>query len=145
MKAYSSDVRLKILAAVNADMSKSQAARTFRAGLSTVKRYVRQRRDTGRIAPRTAPGTSPRIPPSQYPALIAQLTAHPSITLDEHCALWKEASGVRVSNPTMSRKQRRVEWTRKKDRNRQRARRGASCCLVGAGFRARSGAVRGRG
>jgi len=114
MKAYSSDLRLKILAAVDADMNKSQAARTFRVGLSTVKRYVRQRRDTGSSAPRTAPGASPRIPPSQYPALIAQLSAHPDITLDEHCALWEEASGVRVSNPTMSRMQRRVAWTRKK-------------------------------
>ncbi len=114
MKAYSPDLRLKILAAVDADMSKSEAARTFRVGLSTVKRYVRQRRETGSIMPHTAPGAAPRIPASHYPALIAQLTAHPDATLDEHCVLWEERSGVRVSNPTMSRMQRRVGWTRKK-------------------------------
>ncbi len=114
MKAYSPDLRLKILAAVDAKRNKSEVARTFGVGLSTVKRYVHQQRTTGSITPRTAPGGTPLIGPDQYPALLAQLTAHPDATLDDHCALWQEAQDITVSNPTMSRMQRRVGWTRKK-------------------------------
>jgi hypothetical protein len=40
VKAYSIDLRTKIMRAVDAGMSKSEAARVFDVGLSTVKRYA---------------------------------------------------------------------------------------------------------
>ena len=46
MKAYSEDLRSRILAAVDAGMSKCEASRVFAVSRSTVKRYARQRRET---------------------------------------------------------------------------------------------------
>ena len=40
MKAYSEDLRRKIVDAIERGMPKSQAARTFGVGISTVKRYA---------------------------------------------------------------------------------------------------------
>jgi transposase len=40
MKAYSKDLREKIVDAIGRGMPKAQAARTFGVGISTVKRYA---------------------------------------------------------------------------------------------------------
>ena len=40
MKAYTKDLRRKIVEAIERGMSKAQAARTFGVGISTVKRYA---------------------------------------------------------------------------------------------------------
>jgi transposase len=45
----------------------------------------------------------------------AQLENAPDATLQEHCQVWKAASGVKVSISTMSRAIRQVRWTRKKN------------------------------
>lgn len=42
MKAYSPDLRSRIVAAVDAGVSKAEAARRFDVALPSVKRYVRQ-------------------------------------------------------------------------------------------------------
>jgi transposase len=114
MKAYSPDLRQRILAAVQAGDSKSAVARRFCVERSTVHRYLRQWERTGSLAPRPIPGDTPAIAPAQYPALLAQLRAMPDATLAEHCGQWEQAHGVRLSVSTMSRAQRRAGWTRKK-------------------------------
>jgi transposase len=43
MKAYSIDLRERIVQAVDQGMTKARAARTFSVSLATVKNYVRQR------------------------------------------------------------------------------------------------------
>ena len=116
MKAYSPDLRAKILAAVDAGMTKSQAARVFGVGRSTIKRYAAQRRETGSIDPRPRPGRSATLSRDYDPALWAQLDAHPDAILEEHCQRWEESQGMRVSLSTMSRAIRRLNWTRKKRR-----------------------------
>ena len=50
MKAYSADLRSRILAAVDAGMSKREASRVFAVSRSTIKRYARQRRETGDLS-----------------------------------------------------------------------------------------------
>jgi transposase len=47
MKAYSQDLRAKILEAVDRGISKSEAARTFGVSRSSVKRYAAARREVG--------------------------------------------------------------------------------------------------
>src|SRR5438445_12277924 len=117
MKAYSPDLRAKIMAAVDAGMSKSQAARTFRVGLATIKRYAALRRDHGTLAPTPHPGRRPLIRSEQQKEVLrAQLLAHPDAYLDEHCALWEAQTGVRLSTSAMSRTIRRLGFTRKKGR-----------------------------
>lgn len=63
MKAYSPDLRTRIVDAVNANMSKVEAARTFDVSLSTVKRYVRRKQTTGRLDAYRSPGRTPTIGP----------------------------------------------------------------------------------
>ena len=116
MKAYSPDLRSKIVAAVEAGRSKAEVARVFDVGLSTVKRYLKQQRETGSLAPKRHPGRAPTIRPDQRALLRAQLDAHPAGFLDEHCAWWEEQTGTRVSTSTMCREIKRLEWTRKKGR-----------------------------
>jgi len=116
MKAYSSDLRTKIMDAVDAGMSKSEAARTFRVGLATIKRYAALRREQGTLVPKPHPGRPPTIRPEQQEILWAQLTAHPAAYLDEHCTLFAQQTGVVVSTSTMSRVIRKLGWTRKKGR-----------------------------
>ncbi len=43
MKAYSTDLRERIVAAVDAGMPRPKAARTFRVSVATLKRYLKQR------------------------------------------------------------------------------------------------------
>jgi transposase len=116
MKAYSPDLRAKIVAAVEAGRSKAEVARVFAVGLSTVKRYVNQQQETGSLAPKRHPGRAPTIRPDQRGLLWTQLAAHPAGFLDEHCRWWEEQTGIRVSTSTMSREIKRLGWTRKKGR-----------------------------
>ncbi len=116
MKAYSPDLRSKIVAAVDAGTTKTEVARLFDVGLSTVKRYVKQQHDTGSLDPKRHPGRAPAIDPLLYDLLRAQLDAQPAGFLDEHCRQWEEQTGIRVSIATMSRTITRLGWTRKKGR-----------------------------
>jgi transposase len=126
MKAYSEDLRLRIIAAVDGGMTRSAAvdggmtrsaaARTFRVGRATVKRYLALRRATGALAPRPHRGPPSVRMAALAAALPARLTAHPDATLAEYCAWYEETSGVRVADTTMSRVIRRLGWTRKKSR-----------------------------
>lgn len=114
MKAYSLDLRLKIMQAVDSGRNKSEVARLFGVGRATIKRYAARRRDTGTLAPKPIPGDIPLVSPAQYPTMLDQLAAHPDAILAEHCRLWEEQTGQRLSTATMSRLQRRLGWTRKK-------------------------------
>lgn len=115
MRPYSEDLRHRILAAVDAGMSKCQAARVFGVSRSTIKRYAQQRRETGHLAPKsTARPRSLLIGSDQHAALRAQLEAAPDATLAQHAATWAHAQGVRVSLWTMQRAIARLDWTRKK-------------------------------
>jgi hypothetical protein len=58
MKAYSPDLRAKILAQVDAGMSKSEAARVFGVSRASIKRYAAVRRDQGTLDPKP-PGCPP--------------------------------------------------------------------------------------
>jgi transposase len=116
MKAYSLDLRAKILAAVDNGMSKSEAARVFGVGLATVKRYAVLRREHGSLTPKPHPGRPPTISPEQQEVLRTQLLAQPDAFLDEHCDLFWAQTGSRVSTSTMSRVIRKLRFTRKKGR-----------------------------
>jgi transposase len=103
MKPYSKDLRLKVLAAVDRGMPRAQAARVFGVSVSTIKRYLRLRRETGDVEPKPVPGPEARKGAALDGALPAQARANPDLTLEEHCELFEEAEGMRVSTATMSR------------------------------------------
>jgi transposase len=109
MKAYSEDLRLRVITAVDGGMSRSEAARVFGVGRATVERYLALRRETGSLAPRPRHG-----PP---PTKTAALAAAPDATLEEHCAWYEQVAGIRVSDATMTRViTKHLGWTHKKRR-----------------------------
>jgi transposase len=62
MKAYSEDLRRKVVEAVQQrGMGKSEAARTFGVSLSWVKRYVGKARQGESLSPRKHPGPRPKM------------------------------------------------------------------------------------
>ena len=61
MKAYSKDLRKKIVDAIERGMPKAQAARTFGVGISTVKRYATKAQRGEPLEPGKAPGKRPKI------------------------------------------------------------------------------------
>ena len=61
MKAYSEDLRQKIVQAVGRGMSKSQAARLFDVSLSSAKRYARLARERSSLSPKKRGGRPPKV------------------------------------------------------------------------------------
>ena len=105
MRAYSKDLRLRVLAAVERGMPRREVAETFGVfSVSTVKRYLRLRRQTGGVEPKKPiPGPSARKRAALEEGMPAQVSRNPDFTLEEHCELFEEERGVSVSAATMSR------------------------------------------
>ena len=103
MKPYSKDLRLRVLAAVDRGMPREEIAQVFGVSAPTVRRYLRLRRETGGVEPKPVPGPPARKGTALLAALPAQAKANPDLTLQEHCDLFEEAEGLRVSTATMSR------------------------------------------
>jgi transposase len=116
MNAYSEDLRKKIVEAVERGMPKSQAARVFGVGISSVKRYVATYREGRPLAPKKRPGSKPKLDEGARKLLEANLEEHPEATLPQRCEFLRRVRGVSVSVSTVSRMLRRMGWTRKKDR-----------------------------
>ena len=116
MKAYSQDLRERVLRAVDQGYLRTEIIKLFGVSRATIKRYLKQRRETGAVHVKAIPGRPPKKFAPLQAHLVAQLLAHPDATLEAHCQLWQEQQGVQVSTSTMSRAIKRVGWTRKKRR-----------------------------
>lgn len=114
MRAYSYDIRQRILCAVDQGMPRAEMINTFAVSRSTIKRYLKLRRETNGVKPKTIPGRPSKKGAALHTGLLLQLEAHPDATLDEHCQMWEAMSGIQVSSATMSRAMKHLNWTRKK-------------------------------
>jgi transposase len=103
MKAYSKDLRLRVLAACDRGMSRREVAETFGVSISTIKRYLKLRGETGGVEAKQIPAPPARKRAALEEGLPAQVWLNPDLTLSEHCDLFEEERGVRVSTATMSR------------------------------------------
>src|SRR5438128_7530562 len=116
MKAYSQDVRERVLRAVDQGIPRSEMVRVLGVSLATIGRYLKQRRETGHVQPKGIPGRpSQKVKPLQA-GLQAQLEAFPDATLEQHCQYWEQKQGMQVSRWSMSRAIEGLDWTRKKRR-----------------------------
>lgn len=113
MKAYSVDLREKVVAAVERGIPQPVIAATFGVSTATITRWVRHAR-TGSLAPRPIPGRPAKLGPALDTGLLAQVQAAPDATLAEHCAVWAQTTGQAVSLNTLRRAILRTGWTRKK-------------------------------
>jgi transposase len=113
MKAYSEDLRTKILEALDRGMPKSKAARAFGVSRSSVKRYAAARREGRSLAPRKHPGSKPKLDERATKLLEADVEERPAITLEDRCRFLKEMAGVSVSESTLSRLLRKMGFVPK--------------------------------
>ena len=65
MRAYSEDLRKKVVEAVKRGMKKCEAAYTFGLSLSSVKRYVGAACEGRSLRPKKRPGMRPKIDKQQ--------------------------------------------------------------------------------
>jgi transposase len=116
MKPYSEDLRERVVAAVEGGMKRAEAVQTFAVSLATMKRWLKQRRETGDLAPKPIPGPPALKRDALLEALPARLAEHADATLEAHCSWWSQTAGGEVSTATMSRAITALDWTRKKRR-----------------------------
>ena len=114
MKAYSKDLRRKIVDAIERGMPKAEAARTFGVGISTVKRYAIKAQKGEPLEPGKAPGKRPKMDERLRKLLEEDLNERPFVTLQQRCDYVEAISGVSVSRSTMCRAIARIGSTRKK-------------------------------
>ena len=116
MKAYSEDLRERVMRAVEAGRPRAEVAARFEVSVPTIERWVRLKRETGRLARRPVPG-SVAVKTAGLPAALPErLATHADATLAEHCSWWREGAGWEVSTTTMCRALVRAGWPRKKTR-----------------------------
>ncbi len=115
MKAYSVDLREKIVVAVGRGMTKAQAAHTFGVGATSVKRYVKLQEEGKPLTPGKAPGKKGKLDGSGMKLLEEDLHARPAVTYENRADLLCELLGIRVSKSTICRAIKRLGYTRKKD------------------------------
>jgi transposase len=100
MKAYSEDLRQKIVSAIERGMPKAQAARTFGVGISTVERYATKARSGESLQPGKAPGKPPKMGQPVGKLLEEDPKERPFATLRERYEYVRVVSGVSVSRST---------------------------------------------
>ena len=116
MKPYSEDLRWRVVRAVARGTPRADVAGQFEVSVPTIERWLRQRRETGGLAPKPVPGPVAVKTDALLVAMPERMAEHADATLAEQCGWWREASGVEVSTATMSRALARLGWTRKKRR-----------------------------
>ena len=125
MGAYSKDLRIKTLAALQRGIPRREVVETFGISLATLKRWLRKSREGEDLSPRYSTGRKRRILATlqEKRMLWSQLEENDDATLEDHCELWQRKTGVWVSVATMSRAIReKLGWTHKKDFGGHRAR-----------------------
>jgi transposase len=119
MEIYSKDLRIRALAAVDRGIPRREVVEIFSVSLTTLKRWLKMRREGKDLSPGRSTGRKRRIlaTPEEKTALWKQLEGNDDATLERHCELWEEKTGVRVSISAMSRAIReKLGWTYKKRR-----------------------------
>jgi len=110
--AYSTDLRGRVLAAVEAGATPEAAARRYAVGRSTAYRWATAARTEGRRAPkRMGGGPKPRISGEVETALLGLLKEANHLTLAECRDRLAGRTGVRVHPWTVGRALRRRGWT----------------------------------
>jgi transposase len=135
MDIYSKDLRIRALAAVDRGILRREVVEIFAISLTTLKRWIKMRRECKDLSPGVSTGRRRRIlaSPEEERLLWDQLEANDDATLKRHCQLWEQKTGVRVSISAMSRAIReRLGWTYKKDAGCHRARRRGESRFQGA-------------
>ena len=112
MRAYSQDLRQRILHAVDQGKPRAEIIKTFDVSRATIKHYLKQRREIGEVRAKDIPGRPSKKGAALQAGILSQLEAYPDATLVEHCQLWETTQNVQVSSATMSRAIQCLHWNR---------------------------------
>jgi len=118
MKAYSLDLRQKIVEAYNnQEGSYRQLAQRFRVSFSFVKRLLKRYKDTGKIEPKPhAGGHNCKVKAEQLDIVRQLVEEDNDAILEELCSSFYQKTQLRVSRATMGRILEKLNLTRKKKR-----------------------------
>src|SRR5215472_14065515 len=97
MRAYSTDLKERLVRAVADGQPLREAARRFGVAVTTVKRAVVQQRETGALARKPIPGRPREINGEHEAMLRTRLETAPDATLQERCAWWAQHQGQPLS------------------------------------------------
>jgi transposase len=119
MKPFSRDLRERIVAVYEeTELSYPQVATRFQVSESSVRRFVKQWRDTGMVEPKPAAnGRYPAIDDVGVTVLAEFIKTQSDASQDELRAQLAVHTGTFVSQPTICRTLQRARITRKKRRN----------------------------
>ena len=118
MRAYSQDLREKVIVAVAQDKQPNRAiAETLSLSEVTIERWTRRQRETGSVAASAHAGGVARVLAPHETFLRDAVKAQPDISLDELCGRVKTDLGLTVSGSMVSRELTRLQLARKKSRS----------------------------
>src|SRR5215208_3896649 len=114
MRAYSLDLRKKIVESVKKGVPKAETARRFGVDRATVKRYCKQFDERGTLEPSKAPGKRPKLGQKASKLLVEDLERRPWATHSQRAEFLFAVSGVSVSEATVCRAVGTLRRSRKK-------------------------------
>ncbi len=94
MNAYSKDLRLKTLAAIDRGIPRKEVSKLFGLSRSTIKRWLKRRHHTGGVETMKIPGRPSLKGRALREWLPSQLESNPDLTLKEHCEAFEDESDV---------------------------------------------------
>ena len=115
MKAYSEDLRKKIVQAVERGMPKARAARLFDVSLSSVKRYSRTASQGGSLEPRKSPGRPRKADEKAQLLLRKDVEERPAATISQRRRFLEHVTGTTLSDSTVRRLMKRLGYSQKTD------------------------------
>lgn len=110
MRAYSLDLRERVLADLDAGATQAKTARRYRVSTRWLYKLLRQRAATGDLAPRRGPSGPPRALAGSEEELVHCVRQSPDATLAE----LRERLATKVSTVTVWRALKRLGLTLKK-------------------------------
>lgn len=120
-RAYSPDLRQRVLAAAHAGQPHGAVAARFAVGESTVRGWLRRERLTGSAAAKPhAGGARPKVDAAGAPVLEALVEGDDARTLAELAALYRARTGTALSLHAVWRACKRLDLRRKKKEPRAR-------------------------
>jgi transposase len=113
MRAYSEDLRKKVVTAIERGIPKAQAARLFDVSLSSVKRYSRTARRGEPLAPKKSPGRPRKVNGSAQVLLEEDLKERPAATISQRRRFLEHVTGTPLSDATVRRLMKRLGFSQK--------------------------------
>lgn len=114
MKAYSPDLRQRIVESLCEGATRKATAERFDVSLSTVTRYKQAWKSGSNLAPKPISGRPRLIQETEQEEFLALVASKTNWTLDSLGDAWEERKGIKPTVSVLSRTCKRLKITRKK-------------------------------